>query len=71
MAALIIGFISIILGVLGVVKWISDFVLVLRGALPSILVCGGIIAVIFGVMSVKDSIESRKIEQEIQKERDK
>ncbi len=68
MVALIIGLIIAVLGVLGILRWTSDFVAVLRGSVPAMLVCGGLLAVIAGITSIKDSIEAKKLEQEKQKE---
>lgn len=70
MVALIGGLITIGLGVLGLIKWIPDFILVLRGSIPAILICGGILAVIAGVASIKDSIEAKKLEFEQKKQKE-
>jgi hypothetical protein len=67
MVALIVGLIIAVLGVLGILRWTPDFILVLRGSVPVMLVCGGLLAVIAGITSIKDSIEAKKLEQEKQK----
>lgn len=64
MVALIIGLIVIILGVIGIITWVKDFIVVLRGAVPAMFLCGGLLAVIAGITSIKDAAEVKKMEQE-------
>jgi len=68
MVALIIGLIVVVLGVIGIVTWFPDFVLVLKGSVPAMLICGGLLAIIAGITSIKDSIEAKKLEEEHKKE---
>jgi hypothetical protein len=67
MVALIVGIIIVVLGVAGIARWPGDFVHVLKGSVPAMLVCGGLLAVIAGITSIKDSMEAKKLEQEKQK----
>jgi|YNPNPStandDraft_1061719.scaffolds.fasta_scaffold99466_2 hypothetical protein len=71
MIALIIGIIVVVLGVVGIVQWFSDFVSVLKGAVPPMFVCGGLLAIIAGITSIKDAAEAKKLEEERKKEEEK
>lgn len=64
MVALIVGVVITVIGILGILRWVSAFVLVLKGSVPIMLVCGGLLAVVAGITSIKDSIEAKKLEQE-------
>ena len=64
MVALVIGVVIAVLGVVGIFRWTTAFVIVLKGSVPIMLVCGGLLAVIAGITSIKDSIEAKKLEQE-------
>lgn len=68
MVALIIGVVVVILGLLGIITWFPDFVMILRGSVPAMFICGGLLAIIAGITSIKDSIEAKKIEEESKKE---
>jgi hypothetical protein len=58
--SVIIGAIVALLGVLGLIGWWCDFLLVLRGSVPAMLIFGGVIAVIAGLSEIKDEIASKK-----------
>jgi len=64
MLALIVGIVVVVLGVLGVVRWFPSFKIMLEGVVPALLICGGLLAVIAGVTSIKDAMEAKKLEQE-------
>ena len=64
MIALIVGVVVTFLGIAGIVKWFDQFKTVIEGAVPAMLVCGGILAIIAGITSIKDAIESKKLDQE-------
>lgn len=71
MVALIIGLIVVVLGVFGIVTWFGDFILVLKGSVPAMLICGGLLAIVAGITSIKDSIEAKKLEEERKEEQKK
>ena len=68
MLALIVGLVFSAIGLVGIVKWFDSFKDVLKGSIPAMLLCGGLLAIIAGITSIKDSIEAKKLEQEKQKE---
>lgn len=61
--SVIIGAIVALLGVFGLIGWWGDFLLVLRGSVPAMLIFGGAIAVIAGVSEIKDELASKKEEK--------
>lgn len=61
--SVIIGAVVALLGLWGLMGWWSDFLLVLRGSIPAMLIFGGIIAVIAGVSELKDELASKKEEK--------
>jgi hypothetical protein len=56
----IIGAIVALLGLLGIASWWSDFVTVLKGSVPAMLIFGGVIALIAGVSEIRDEAASKK-----------
>ncbi|EFK95046.1 membrane protein [sediment metagenome] len=68
MGALLGGIVFAIIGVVLMVIWKGELVSVLKGSVPLMLALGGILAIIAGITSIKDSIEAKKLEQESQKE---
>jgi len=68
MGALIAGIITILIGIIGLVRWSRFVVEFLKGSVPLILVFGGLLAIIAGLTSIKDSIEAKKLEEESKKE---
>ncbi|MCS7232142.1 MAG: hypothetical protein RMJ67_08410 [Elusimicrobiota bacterium] len=63
MGALIGGIIVAVIGVYLWIKWPGQ-VIVIQGALPIMLICGAALAVLAGIVSIKDSIEAKKLEKE-------
>lgn len=61
--SVVIGAIVTLLGLWGLIAWWCDFLLVLRGSIPAMLIFGGIIAVIAGISEVKDELASGKEEK--------
>lgn len=57
---IIIGLVTVILGLNGLSAWRGDFLTVLRGSLPVILLLGGAIAVIAGISEIRDEISSKR-----------
>ena len=57
--SIIVGSCVTILGVLGVIVWHSDFITIIKGSIPVILVFGGVIAVIAGLTELKDEAAAK------------
>lgn len=58
--SVVIGSIVALLGVWGLINWWDDFLLLLRGSVPVMLVFAGIIAVIAGLSEIKDEKAPKK-----------
>ena len=56
---IIIGAIIVLLGVIGIVNWWPDFLTILKGSIPAMLILGGAIAVIAGLSEIKDEASSK------------
>ncbi len=67
MGALIGGIITVIISIYLWVVWPGQAI-VIQGILPIILLGAGLLAVIAGITSIKDSIEAKKLEQESQQQ---
>jgi hypothetical protein len=59
MIAIFVGMLFMALGIWGIVTWWGDFLVLLRGALPLLIAVGGLISVVAGVASIKDSLNVR------------
>jgi len=68
MGALIAGIITVLIGIIGIVRWSDLLVKFLKGSVPLMLVFGGLLAIIAGLTSIKDSIEAKKLEEESKEE---
>ena len=55
MKTLVGGVIAAILGVIGIVAWFPQFLVVLAGTIPAMLLLGGALAIYLGVDELKDS----------------
>jgi len=64
MSLLISGVLSVILGVVGFYLWWSDFVIILKGGFPIMLIMGGILAVYVGLDAMQDRIREERKKQE-------
>ena len=51
---IVIGVITVLLGLKGLTAWRVDLLTVLRGSLPAIFILGGAIAVIAGLSEIKE-----------------
>ncbi|MFA5144137.1 MAG: hypothetical protein WC522_08265 [Candidatus Omnitrophota bacterium] len=58
--SLIIGTAVAVIGVVLLVIWWCDFVTMLKGAVPVILIFGGAIAVIAGLSELKDELAAKE-----------
>jgi len=55
MISIIVGLVVAVLGLIGMVVWVWDLMIVLKGALPVCFFFSGILAIIAGVSSFKGS----------------
>ncbi len=53
MKILLGGIVALIIGVIGLIGWWSDFLQVLKGMIPIMLVLGGALAVYLGIEDIK------------------
>jgi succinate-acetate transporter protein len=59
-AGVVIGAIVLLAGVLGLIRWSYAFIVILKGAIPAMMIFGGAIAVIAGISEIKDETGSKK-----------
>jgi hypothetical protein len=71
MSLLIGGIVSVIFGVIGFSLWWSDFVIILKGGIPILLILGGVLAVYVGLDAMQDRIreDRRKQNEQLEKAR--
>lgn len=60
--SVVIGTIVTLIGLLALVGWRYDFMTVLKGSIPAMLIFGGAIAVIAGLSELKDEEAAKKTE---------
>ena len=53
MKILLGGIVALIIGIVGLIAWWGDFLLILKGAIPIILVLGGALAIYLGIEDLK------------------
>lgn len=53
-AGVVIGAIVVLLGVVGLISWSREFITILKGIIPVMMIFGGAIAVIAGLSEIKD-----------------
>lgn len=53
MAAILVGVLTVALGVAGILRWPSDCLILLKGLLPVSFIGGGIIAILAGISSLR------------------
>jgi hypothetical protein len=72
MSLLIGGIVSVILGVIGFSLWWNDFIIILKGGIPIMLILGGILAVYIGLDAIQDKAreERQKQDEKLQKARE-
>ena len=58
--SVVVGAVVTFLGILGLVNWWYDFLMVLKGSIPVMLIFGGIIAVIAGISEMRDEESARR-----------
>ena len=72
MTLLMGGAIASILGLVGLIVWIKDFLILLKGALPLLLLLGGVLAAYIGFDEIQSKLreEREKQEEELTKARE-
>jgi len=65
MGALIGGLIAVAIGIWLWIIWPGQ-IIVIQGSIPIMLIGAGLLAIIAGITSIKDSIEAKKLEKEAQ-----
>ncbi len=69
--AILGGLVTMAGGVLLVIfVWCREFLELVFGVIPPLLFFGGVIAFIAGISSIKDSIRTKKLEQELKEEKE-
>jgi hypothetical protein len=63
------GLISIIVGIWGLVSWWDNFVILLKGSVPLILILGGLAALFAGISEIKDCMQAKKEETKSKEEK--
>ncbi len=63
MAALAGGVAALILGIIGIIIWWSDFLDILRGTLPVLFILGGALAAYLGYEEIKDKRAAESFEE--------
>ena len=61
--SVVIGAVVALAGLFGLIKWRGDFLIVLKGTVPAMLIFGGAIAAIAGLSEMKDELASKKEEK--------
>jgi len=64
MSLLIGGIVSVVLGVIGFSLWWNDFLMIIKGGLPILLILGGILAVYVGLDDMQDRAKDERQKQE-------
>lgn len=64
MSLLIGGAASVIIGLIGLILWWVDFLVILKGGIPIILILGGILAVYIGLDEIQDKLREERQKQE-------
>jgi len=64
MSLLISGIVSVTLGVIGFTQWWNEFVTILKGGVPIMLILGGILAVYVGLDAMQDRMREERQKQE-------
>jgi len=58
--SIVIGAIVAFVGLILLIAWWYEFLFLLRGTIPAILIFGGAIALIAGISELKDTLKSKK-----------
>jgi len=58
--SVVVGGIVAFIGLVLLLFWWYEFLFILRGTIPAILILGGIIALVAGISEFKDTLASKK-----------
>ena len=58
------GTIATLIGIILLVKWITNVIIGLQFCIVVALLLGGLMAVLFGIIEIRDARELKKMEQE-------
>jgi len=56
------GLAALVLGIIGIIAWCSEFILVLKGSVPLMLILGGALAAYLGYEEIKDKHSADSID---------
>jgi len=62
--SIVLGLVFAVLGLVFVVTWFGDFLTVVKGGLPACVLCGGVLAMIIGISTVKENIREKREKKE-------
>lgn len=62
MTALAGGLVALIFGIIGIVVWWSYFLKALMGAIPVMLILGGVLAAYFGIEEIRDKRATERLD---------
>ncbi|MBP1715370.1 MAG: uncharacterized protein H6Q42_3573 [Deltaproteobacteria bacterium] len=60
MKILLGGIVALVLGVIGLIIWFFDFLMILKGMIPIALILGGALAIYLGIEDIKTSASSEE-----------
>jgi disulfide bond formation protein DsbB len=60
MKILLGGIVALVIGVIGLIVWFFDFLLILKGVVPIALILGGALAIYLGIEDIKTSASSEE-----------
>jgi small neutral amino acid transporter SnatA (MarC family) len=58
------GVVSAVLGLIGVVVWVKDFLDLIKGSLPLLLLVGGVLAAYIGIDDIQGRLREEREKQE-------
>jgi ABC-type multidrug transport system fused ATPase/permease subunit len=64
MSLLIGGAVAVIIGLIGLILWWVDFLIILKGGIPIILILGGVLGVYIGLDEIQDKLREERQRQE-------
>ncbi len=60
MKILLGGIAALVLGVIGLIIWFFDFLMILKGLIPVVLILGGALAIYLGIEDIKTSASAEE-----------
>jgi flagellar basal body-associated protein FliL len=60
MKILLGGIVALVFGVIGLIIWFFDFLMILKGLIPVVLILGGALAIYLGIEDIKTSASSEE-----------